>query len=148
VRINARCAQPARVGSLAASARPLMLERAAANAEALSWSAPLFELLVEEVHAEEAVEHLLGHAAGTIDQHHYAQAIAIESRIMRRWCRDRTSLLRRTAVYRACSGWQSALCRGIDGGAGASPLATIIDYTVRCSRLINLVTEPEPGHLD
>lgn len=54
-----------------------MLKRAAAVAEALSWSAPLFELLVEELHAEEAVEGLLGYAVDEIDKHHYAQAVTL-----------------------------------------------------------------------
>jgi len=61
---DARVRSRRRLAQWRANVRPLMLQRAAAEAESLSWSAPLFEMLAEELHAEELLEAVLHRSVG------------------------------------------------------------------------------------
>lgn len=71
-----------------ANVRPPLLERAASAAESLPWSAPLFELLIEELHAEDLLEDALHRPVRDIDPQRYPQAVAVALMLRHSWRAD------------------------------------------------------------
>ena len=68
--------------------RPEILHRALDGTSAMSWSAVLLELLVDEMYVGDALEELLGTSLHSLDVSRYPQAVALALVLRHSWQPD------------------------------------------------------------
>lgn len=85
---DARARAKRRLAHWRANVRSPLLQQAAVAAKSLSWSPALFEMLVEELHAEELLENLLHRPVREIEPRRYPQAIAVALMLRHSWRDD------------------------------------------------------------